>query len=78
MEIIYTSCGVKKEPLKTAFGFKGNALTSLWQVAVKLKTENNVSVGLGVQSVLWSDANVFKNMVKKKATSLCMLLQSMH
>lgn len=60
MKIQYTSCGVEKETLKTAFGFKGNALTCLWQVAVQIRTENACAVGLGVQSVLWSDARVFE------------------
>ena len=60
MKIQYTSCGVEKEPLKTAFGFKGNALTCLWQVAVQIRTEDACAVGLGVQSVLWSDPRVFE------------------
>lgn len=60
MKIQYISCGVEKEPLKTAFGFKGNALTCLWQVAVQIQTEEASAVGLGVQSVLWSDARVFE------------------
>lgn len=70
MKITYTSCGVEKEPLKTAFGFKGNALTYLWQIAVNLKTETNNAVGLGVQSVLWSDANVFKSYGEEKSNEL--------
>lgn len=60
MYIVSTSCGVEKEPLLTAFGFKGNALTCLWQIAARMESEKNVGVGLGLQSVLWSDANVFK------------------
>ena len=59
MKILAVSCGVEKEPLKSAFGFKGSALTCLWQVAVKLQSEQDYAVGLGVQSVLWSDAGVF-------------------
>ena len=53
------SCGYTKEPLKGAFGFKGSALTSLWQTAVYLESDNNKAIGLGVQSVLWSDADVY-------------------
>lgn len=52
-------CNYEKEQLKTAFGFKGSALTCLWQTAVKLESDNFSGVGLGVQSVLWSDATVF-------------------
>ena len=41
MYIVSTSCGVEKEPLKTAFGFKGNALTCLWQIAARMESEKN-------------------------------------
>jgi len=70
LKITYASCGMEKEPLKTAFGFKGNALTCLWQIAVSLKSENNSAVGLGVQSVLWSDAGVFKKYGEEKGNEL--------
>lgn len=50
----------EREPLKTPFGFKGGYLTELWQVAVRMESEaGNSGIGLGVQSILWSDANVF-------------------
>ena len=49
----------ENEPLKTAFGFKGNALTYLTQSAVYLGDGERFGVGVGVQSVLWSDAVVF-------------------
>lgn len=43
-----------------SFGFKGGALTELWQVRVKLTLDNGVSAtGQSVQSVLWSDGAVF-------------------
>lgn len=51
---------VEKEPLATPFGFKGGYLTELWQTAVKLSSdEGRSAVGLGVQSVLWSDPRIF-------------------
>ncbi|MEF3304030.1 enolase C-terminal domain-like protein [Paenibacillus sp. GYB003] len=51
---------VEKEPLATPFGFKGGYLSELWQTAAKLYSEEGRSaVGLGVQSVLWSDPRVF-------------------
>lgn len=53
-------CSYKKEPLKNPFGFKGSALTCLWQTRVELRGEEKLGVGLGVQSVLWSDAGVFQ------------------
>ncbi len=70
MKILHTSCGVEREPLLKAFGFKGNALTCLWQVAVCLQTEEAEAVGLGVQSVLWSDAAVFGRYGEESGNSL--------
>ena len=70
MKILHTFCGKEKEPLLRAFGFKGNALTCLWQVAVYLKTEETEAVGLGIQSVLWSDAAVFGRYGEEAGNSL--------
>ncbi|PYI51405.1 enolase C-terminal domain-like protein [Paenibacillus flagellatus] len=51
---------VEREPLATPFGFKGGYLSELWQTAVRLQGESGRSaVGLGIQSVLWSDPRVF-------------------
>lgn len=48
------------EPLLHSFGFKGGALTELWQVHVELTLDNGVTAaGQSVQSVLWSDSAVF-------------------
>lgn len=53
---------VRREPLQKPFGFKGGNLTELWQVVVQLKSiKGNTGIGLGVQSVLWSDPDVFCN-----------------
>lgn len=49
----------ESELLKSSFNFKGNALTCLWQTAVRLRSEKHEGIGLGVQSVLWSDAAVY-------------------
>ena len=51
---------VEKEPLARPFGFKGGFLTELWQSVVQLtSTKGQVGMGLGTQSVLWSDAALF-------------------
>jgi len=82
IKITKAKCCYEKEPLKNAFGFKGSALTCLWQISVYLESESNKALGLGVQSVLWSDASVFalfgeeegnKKMyaLTKYATELC-------
>ncbi len=55
-----SATGVEPEPLKTPFGFKGGYLTELWQSVVRLTdADGNAGLGLGTQSVLWSDASVF-------------------
>ena len=48
------------EPLIKPFGFKGNKITNVWQVAVLLESnEGDKKIGLSTQSVLWSDPRVF-------------------
>lgn len=55
-----TGLRVEKEPLISPFGFKGGYLSELWQVATYLNSENgHHAIGLGTQSVLWSDAGIF-------------------
>lgn len=57
--ILQAACAYEPELFKTAFGFKGSKLTGVWQTAVGLWDGTDVGVGLGVQSVLWSDSSVF-------------------
>jgi len=50
----------EREPLIRPFGFKGGYLTEEWQVAALLESDSGLKeIGLGSQSVLWSDAEVF-------------------
>ena len=50
----------EREPLRKPFGFKGSAMTHVWQTAARLRSESGMSkIGLGTQNVLWSDARVF-------------------
>ncbi len=50
----------EREPLRKAFGFKGGYLTELWQTIAYFKgNAGDEAVGLGTQSVLWSDSAVF-------------------
>ena len=48
-----------REPLMAPFGFKGGYLSELWQSIARIGTAEHTGIGLGVQSVLWSDAQVF-------------------
>ena len=42
------------------YHFKGSFVTELWQTAARLESDSGVSkIGLGTQSVLWSDSKVF-------------------
>ncbi|HOJ10783.1 MAG TPA: hypothetical protein PK733_09345 [Clostridiales bacterium] len=55
-----TNSNFEREPLLAPFGFKGGYLSELWQVVALLESESGKrGTGLGVQSVLWSDAAVF-------------------
>ena len=61
MRISKAECGLAREPLLSPFGFKGGYINELWQPAVKLTAVSGaIGVGSGVQSVLWSDAEVFR------------------
>lgn len=64
------SCGYDKQPLKGKFGFKGSFLTNIWQVAVKLETDNNYSVGVSVENALWSDAELFRRLGEEEGNML--------
>ena len=60
--IVKTGSNFEREPLLNPFGFKGGYLDELWQVAAGMEGQSGYcSVGLGTQSVLWSDAQVFYN-----------------
>ena len=49
----------EREPL-TPYQFKGSFVTELWQTVARLESESGISkIGLGTQSVLWSDSKVF-------------------
>ena len=59
MKITNTSLNFIREPLLAPFGFKGGHLDELWQILVKVEDGDQFGVGVGVQSVLWSDAEIF-------------------
>lgn len=69
MKIVKTECTYVPEKLKAPFGFKGGFLSELWQVVCKVQTESALGVGVGVQSVLWSDAAVFVSNTEEKGNS---------
>jgi L-alanine-DL-glutamate epimerase-like enolase superfamily enzyme len=55
-----TNLRVQHEPLLAPFGFKGGYVNELWQSIVSLEDlEGDLGIGLGVQSILWSDPQVY-------------------
>lgn len=59
-KIISTRLTHRAEPLLHSFGFKGGALTELWQVEAQITLDSGLSASAqSVQSVLWSDGAVF-------------------
>lgn len=60
MRIMVAKSNYEVEPLLHPFGFKGGALTSLWQYSVYLETACGLkATGIGNQNTLWSDAGLF-------------------
>lgn len=61
----------EREPLIHSYGFKGGFITRLWQVASVLESSSGLqSVGLGIQSPLWSDAKVAASRSESGGNSL--------
>jgi L-alanine-DL-glutamate epimerase-like enolase superfamily enzyme len=61
IRITRTNHAVQNEPLLSPFGFKGAYLSEAWQsVTLLTGEEGRVGMGVGVQSVLWSDSRVLE------------------
>ena len=77
IRITRSNLNFEREPLATPFGFKGGFLTELWQTIALLTEEGGKrGVGLGVQSVLWSDPRVFAANSEAGGNALMLLLTS--
>lgn len=65
----------ERNSLAQPFGFKGGYLTELWQTTALIESERGKKgLGLGSQSVLWSDAAVFANTSESAGNSMMFLL----
>ncbi|MCK4820697.1 L-alanine-DL-glutamate epimerase, partial [bacterium] len=54
------NCNFEREQLIRPFGFKGGYMSEIWQsISFLTSTSGNTGLGIGTQSVLWSDASVF-------------------
>lgn len=59
------------EELCIPFGFKGGSLSELWQIRCGIQADSGANaVGLGVQSVLWSDGAVFEQFGQQRGNEL--------
>jgi len=61
----------ERQPLRRPFGFKGGQITGVWQTIAYLESESGTGkIGLGTQSVLWSDARVFAGHTEEGGNAL--------
>ncbi|NUQ62269.1 MAG: L-alanine-DL-glutamate epimerase [Pirellulales bacterium] len=75
MRIVKAVSDFEREPLKSPFGFKGGYLSELWQTIVRLEDGKKLQgIGVGVQSVLWSDAGVFAENTEAGGNSIMYLM----
>ena len=70
MKIVKTNSTYIPEKLSAPFGFKGGYMSELWQIVSKVQTEGAVGVGVGVQSVLWSDERIFLSLSENDGNQL--------
>jgi L-alanine-DL-glutamate epimerase-like enolase superfamily enzyme len=68
---VWSDSNFERQPLVRPFGFKGGYMSEIWQAAVRVESESGRSrVGLGTQSVLWSDAAVFASRSESAGNAL--------
>lgn len=71
ISIVATDSEFEREPLLNPFGFKGGYLSELWQIATRIESKNgHQAIGLGTQSVLWSDSQVFSTLPEPGGNAL--------
>ncbi|MDO9465503.1 MAG: enolase C-terminal domain-like protein [bacterium] len=62
IKIEKTNCNFEREAFIRPFGFKGGYITEAWQSISSLTSSSGkTGLGIGTQSVLWSDASVFSS-----------------
>lgn len=71
IRIQHTSSDYEREKLIRPFGLKGGSLTELWQSVARLTSASGYqSIGLGTQSVLYGDADLFAALPEYEANRL--------
>ncbi len=62
IQIKKVNCNFEEEPFLRPLGFKGGYIRKAWQAVAFLESsQGNTGLGIGTQSVLWSDASVFSS-----------------
>jgi hypothetical protein len=75
IRIVKTGSDFEREPLIHPFGFKGAYLTELWQTVCRLESANGFrKIGIGTQSVLYADAEVFASHSEAAGNALMYIL----
>jgi L-alanine-DL-glutamate epimerase-like enolase superfamily enzyme len=74
IKITGTKLNFEREPMRAPFGFKGRYLNELWQIVASLASERFETLGLGVQSVLWSDSEIFATNPESVGNSMMFLM----
>jgi len=74
LNITNTAINFTRAPLIAPFGFKGGHLDELWQIVVRVEDGEDFGIGVGVQSVLWSDAEIFASHSQCGGNMLMMLI----
>lgn len=75
IRVVKAAARFEREPLLRPFGFKGNYLTELWQVAARLTAASGKSgIGLATQSVLYGDAELFAAHTELKGNAMMFAL----
>ena len=60
IRILKTDSNFEREKLVRPFGFKGGFLTELWQIVSKVQSDSGINaIGIGTQSVLYGDPDIF-------------------
>jgi len=74
-KITKTALGFEREPLVMPFGFKGKYVGELWHTVAGIQNDLGMwGLGLGLQSVLWSDSRVFSKFSPPAGNSVMLLM----
>ncbi|HUX19649.1 MAG TPA: L-alanine-DL-glutamate epimerase, partial [Spirochaetia bacterium] len=75
MKIIRARSRFERLELAAPFGFKGQYVREVWQSVVLLEEEGGTQgMGLGIQSALWSDSDIFSKYGENSSNCLMFLM----